>query len=679
MAARPDGQPSYRRPIVIYLLAIVAPALVLLYFGLQSVQRQREAITSLTLSNLRLTAEHLAADFEQRSWELARACLRDRELERVRPASGAATALEAARQVRTVLANVGQRHPVARHFFIVQGSTVRFPLLHAPLPWRPEEYVAREPGGVGQRFASLFAEAEVHELQHERLDLALSAYRRCYELPVSASLKALALARIARCYRKRHQLEAEKQTYRTLAAQYGDLYDPFHRPYRLIAGLERQDLVRTAQASSRDLAEMYRDLVTGRWELSGDLLDYFLSRLTGHLGRQASETEYLSHFKLARALQEGFRPQRPLRAGQVYAHAFTHGGIAYQTYYSLTEAGGEPDTLLGFAVDLDWISGELLPRLTRDLRSDDRYRVAMQAPQGIASPSPVSEARVRFNAVFPFWELSIAPGSRDPGAATARRQTAFLAGSTVLILAVLGLGVSLLVRDVSRELQMSRLRANFVSGVSHELKTPLTLIRLYGETLSCAGDLSEEERQRCCDIITRESDRLGHLIDTVLEFSRVDRGQKQYRLREGDIGGVIARTVDVYGRYLVARGFVVQMDLARQLPPICLDPDAVSQAVLNLLDNAAKYSGESRFIRLQLRAEDHQIVFEVEDRGIGIPLEERERIFQQFYRARGSGETGGYGVGLFLVRHIMDAHRGRVELESEPGRGSRFRLIFPYA
>ena len=175
----------------------------------------------------------------------------------------------------------------------------------------------------------------------------------------------------------------------------------------------------------------------------------------------------------------------------------------------------------------------------------------------------------------------------------------------------------------------------------------------------------------------RESERLTHLIERALDFGRIDRREKQYHLEEGNLASFIAQTVQVYGEYLKRRGFTVETCLLPSAPSVSFDSDAVAQAVVNLLDNAAKYSGDSKFVGVRLISEDSAVIFEVEDRGIGIPSEEREKIFQQFYRSRTGSGKGGYGLGLFLVQHIMDAHGGRVEVESEAGRGSRFRLVFP--
>ena len=220
-------------------------------------------------------------------------------------------------------------------------------------------------------------------------------------------------------------------------------------------------------------------------------------------------------------------------------------------------------------------------------------------------------------------------------------------------------------------------QADFVSGVSHELKTPLTLIRLYGETLQYSAEASERERLTYCEIIMRESDRLTRLIERVLDFSRVDRGEKRYHLASGDFASVIQDSLAIYGQYLQRQGFQVEVAVEPRLPVTRFDPDAVVDAVLNLVDNAAKYSGEARYVGIRVRSDGDRVVCEVEDRGHGIPPGEREHLFQKFHRGRNASGKGGYGLGLYLVKHVMDAHGGTIEVHSEVGRGTLFRLVFP--
>ena len=194
-----------------------------------------------------------------------------------------------------------------------------------------------------------------------------------------------------------------------------------------------------------------------------------------------------------------------------------------------------------------------------------------------------------------------------------------------------------------------------------------------------AFSLTEPERGDFYRIIVRESERLSRLVSQVLTFSRIERGAQVYNFEEGDLAPAITGIVDDYREYLERAGFTVERTLVESAPTVRFDLAALSQALVNLLDNAVKYSGQSRAIDVRLEARNGSVTFEVEDHGVGIAAAEQEKIFERFYRVSNGSGKGGYGLGLFLVRHIMDAHGGRAEVDSEPGRGSRFRLVFPFA
>jgi signal transduction histidine kinase len=647
----------------------------LLFLGLQSVRRQRQAVASLTASNLRLSGERLAAELERRVSQLAEACLRDNEIVRIHDSLGLLIAPDEARRLRILLEGAERRHPIAEQLFVIQGDSVRYPVLQAPDARTLEEDMALERSVSGRRFEMLFGEAERLELLEGRPREALASYRKCSELSVAERLKAAALARVARCSRKLGERQAAEAAYERLAELYGDLSDRFYRPYALVAGLELCDLKKASGEDDRDrLAALHADLAAGRWELGADQADYFLAQLrkrAPQLPDPKRETGYLRRLELARALQERFRAPPSLREGEIYSSTFTHKAEPHQVYYTRVA----PEALVGLDVNLAWVKARVLPQAFADagLNGGHIVRVAQRG----SGEAGALQAGIPFQTFFPFWELSLTAAPAGPAGSSPSRDVVVFAGSTVLVLCVLALGVLLLLRDVSRETQLNRLRSNFVSGVSHELKTPLTLIRLYTETLLDEEQFRPEERKGFYQIILRESERLTHLIERALDFARVDRREKQYHLEEGDLAPFITQTVQVYGDYLKRRGFSVETSLAPSLPAVAFDPDAVAQAVVNLLDNAAKYSGESKFVGVRLLTEDSAVVFEVADSGIGIPAEEYEKIFQQFYRSGTRSGKGGYGLGLYLVKHIMDAHGGRVEVQSDVGLGSRFRLVFP--
>ena len=228
-------------------------------------------------------------------------------------------------------------------------------------------------------------------------------------------------------------------------------------------------------------------------------------------------------------------------------------------------------------------------------------------------------------------------------------------------------------------MRLSDLRAQFVSSVSHELKTPLTSIRMFAETLQMGRINDPEVRDEYLGTIVNESERLSRLVDGVLLFSKVEQGKRTYRFRPVQAGEVIRSAVRTMEYPLSQQGFHLHLTLEPDLPAIHADRDAVEQAVLNLLSNALKFSGEARDIDLRLFRDQNEIVIRVTDRGLGIAPEQQSRIFEKFYRAPTSQNQliPGTGLGLALVAAILKAHGGRVEVDSEAGKGSTFSLRFP--
>lgn len=246
---------------------------------------------------------------------------------------------------------------------------------------------------------------------------------------------------------------------------------------------------------------------------------------------------------------------------------------------------------------------------------------------------------------------------------------------------VLGAGLLLVYSNVQRELHLSRLKSDFVANVSHELKTPLALIRLFAETLELGRVQSQEKATQYYRVINKESQRLTQLINNILDFSRIEAGRKEYRFAPTDVGRIVSEVVDAYRFQIEQQGFALEVDVPESLPEIQVDKEAVGQALINLVNNAIKYSQDDKQIRIAVREEGGKILLSVVDRGIGIAKNEQKRIFEKFYRAENSlvHDTKGSGLGLALVRHIMDAHGGSVEVESAPGKGSTFTLVLPMA
>jgi signal transduction histidine kinase len=252
---------------------------------------------------------------------------------------------------------------------------------------------------------------------------------------------------------------------------------------------------------------------------------------------------------------------------------------------------------------------------------------------------------------------------------------------------MLGAGLYLVYSNVRREAHLSRLKSDFVANVSHELKTPLALIRLFAETLELGRVPTEDKARQYYRVINKESQRLTQLINNILDFSRIEAGRKEYRFAPTNLGRIVSDVLEAYRFQIEQQGFELNVEVEPDLPEVEADSEALGQALLNLVNNAIKYSRETKSITLTVRlspatppgGDGDRVVISVADRGIGVPKAEHRKIFEKFYRGEASlvHETKGSGLGLSLVEHIMEAHGGSVEVESTPGKGSTFTLALP--
>ena len=344
--------------------------------------------------------------------------------------------------------------------------------------------------------------------------------------------------------------------------------------------------------------------------------------------------------------------------------------------------------------DLDYLQKTLFPAVMKDvlnsknnaLRADANPPAMMIHPTKDSAPFVASanwdggkpEVERTFDSVFQYMVWSIKyPGTTvaDIGARFLRFHFTVLAALSFMMIG----GIFLTYRNVSREMKLARLKSDFVANVSHELRTPLALIRLYAETLELGRLTAKEKYQEYFRIIREESERLTALINNILDFSRIEAGRKEYEFKETNLAELVCSTLDSYRFQIEQNGFAFEENISRDIPPVNVDREAIARSLLNLVNNALKYSKDRKFIGVSLYRANGSVKLEVRDHGIGIPPNELEKIFEKFYRCGDPlvHNIKGSGLGLSLVRHIVRAHGGDVEVESAPEKGSKFTIALP--
>jgi signal transduction histidine kinase len=323
---------------------------------------------------------------------------------------------------------------------------------------------------------------------------------------------------------------------------------------------------------------------------------------------------------------------------------------------------------------------ELIEELKRNARASTHPTAPIEASL-IAPTQILPEETLAIRSLDPWLaNWSVITTLRDPAtiaAENARKRTQRIAIIGFAI-AMMGVGAVLSARLISRELDVVRMKTDFAANVSHELRSPITQIRLKAESLILGLAETPEEIEAHYNIVLRESERLSRLVDNILDYAAIERGSKQYMLRVGNIAETVDRAIESVRSTLELKDIELILDVPYDLPPVHHDTDAITQCIVNLVSNAAKYSPGGSQVRVHGRVVEG-VELTVSDDGIGIAPHDLRKIFEPFYRSRDSlaRRQKGTGIGLTITRYIIEAHGGSISVQSRPGKGSTFTLRFP--
>jgi signal transduction histidine kinase len=627
--------------LVLFLAALVLPAVLVAFLGWRNVTLDRQNRLRDAQAHAEDARRRARGDIARDLWERLES-IKSQELES------------------------GDPDPAVRYVAWVDGDRL-------VMPWETDPNAALLRRAVEEpEFAARIDEAERADFTEKRPDRAADLYRDLLQTASNDHQRAYARLKLASLLRRAGSTAESDRLYRDLLSLPSSVVDQEGFSYASVAAIA------LAGAGGRDvLARAVRDLESPaaltldqayRWR---DVLDV-LQRSDNASVRNDSRSAAGVLAKRIVAFEQAQKELEHDSQLDQLRREFATLGItdrAWRPYGNLLisrTSATSPSRPMLIAVQFDNVFGAV-----RAVRNAESFTLGVDGGSpGQPTGEPLDEQHLP--------GLAIAFGPMKAFDAGPDLRRSLYAPALLLVVVLIFLGGYLLWRDTRRELHISELRSQFVASVSHELKTPLTAIRMFAEIMQ--GDAVDSgTRTECVDTIVNESERLTRLLNNVLDFSRIDHGQKTYHLESTCLSEVVAAAAKTMQHPLAEQGFELLMEIDDRIPPVQADRDALKQAVLNLLTNAMKYSGQSREIRLRLAAENGDALIQVSDRGIGIAKSEQSRIFEKFYRAhvRENQSISGTGLGLALVAHIVRGHGGRVQVESSLGAGSTFTIVLP--
>ncbi len=691
-----------RRILLHFFLGIGLPSLLLGYLAFRGIRNDMALLEKERLSEHQRMAQQITESIDEEIAEVERVFLDFIANQQTSPWDSA---------VLRSLEHLKSQQPLVEGVFLFENAEhIQVPL--AKLLFLPAGSAASLPA---QASPSALLVGQQYEFQQKRYQEALISYQQVYAQVSSDQAKGEALNAVARVQKKLNLLPDAIKSYETIAQDYSDIRTGGGVPSGLAARLELGALflaVDDVGSAAQTFIRLYQDLIHGEWALEKSQYEFFVQQVEKSMDEILSQDTpvppYQSTFRTLRSeerkqrevterlltFQENAAPNllaKVPRSTEHPGHALKRFTLDIGEHTYLVSISGErkgngsqADGIWGLLLDSEQLKANLLPIIRQCVSSEDIYWIVRERDGGAILQSdktasvPVT-ARTNFVGSFPPWSLEFYQQSPRLFEMLLTSRRGIYLYMFILLAGILIFGLTLTIRIVSHELELGKLKSDFVSTVSHEFKSPLTSIRQLAEMLQTGRVPSEERRQRYYDVLLEQSERLSLLIDNILDFAKMEEGKKEFEFEMVDMGLLLGELVSTIQQQVRHEGFTVQIQIDTPLPSIQADRAAITQAITNLIDNAIKYSAGAKNVHVRGFTENQYLIISVQDFGVGIQPEEIDKVFERFYR--GGDEltrtVRGSGLGLTLVRQIVQAHHGSVHVESEPGRGSTFSIRLP--
>ena len=677
--------------VSIGLVLVVVPGLFISYLGYRSAQERADNLRTSTQTTLGLLRDKIQSNGVQLEQSIQGKILRrlqdtDRNTEPRRWIDS----LESSLPEIADAAIVGN-----------DGSVISSLLSSTP-------QVKRSPRGDRPGlFANKIELAEAFEFRSPDLVRARDLYTEASHDARTPAELALAVSRSARCCYKLGDYARGIHRYKQLLGEKFQTTFLSDVPVGVVALSEMADgynALKDSLTARSTLNTLHRMLVDHPWDLRSGTYLYFL-RLTGRVSGGESamqkgdslerrEAAIVRQARILKALREfnegkpGLDPVDGVSGSLPITHMFPPGSDRSVALCCFDLPGSKARTTwsaFAFLPSYDFVTRRFLPDILNSVDFGGSLVAGVVDSSGVALGLPDSVSVTKHIAIqdlsglFKGWRVVLL--DRDGRtidelvAGEKRSYIALLLGTALIMLG----GIIVTVRAAAHEMETARLKTEFVSNVSHELKTPLSLIRMFSETLDSDLTVNEKDHKDFVGIIRRESERLTHLVNNILDFSRIDAGRREYHFRSVDAVDIVRHALEAFRFRIQEQGFTVETCFPEHPLLMNIDTEAITQAVLNLIDNAMKYSAETREIRVEVRGEEGRGLIIVRDAGVGIAAKDIDHIFERFYRgsSQKTKQTRGTGIGLSLAKEVVEAHRGTMDVKSVPQNGSTFTITIP--
>ena len=557
--------------------------------------------------------------------------------------------------------------------------------------------------------------AERAEFRRRNFSGAITLYNQILNRAEDNQVKAWILSRVGRCEVKHKKFKQALMTYRSIIADFPDLLTESGRPLNFVSSLEMMDALHSDNdydAFFRESLKAYNQLVENVWSLDGDQVKLYTTMLKNMIDEVVAENslndipeEYggavddiqdlvdkkLEIWHIAEAVRRNILPGTRAKlenlssdSPQVQKNAFEfedsdilvllipldrNGSGQYREFLgSLLRISDLTETIDSLVIE-NCPPGVFI--LLRSTLSDDIVFGDTDASQGSLVIKDF------FPENFPPWGMELY--QRGGGESGYFLYKNIFFWTILALLFILFFGSGLIIRTIIHEVNLLNLKSEFIASVSHEFKTPLTSMGGIIERLLDDEVKNPDKAQEYYRILSHDSERLKRLVKNVLDFTKIEEGKREYKLASTDIVELVRREVESFEKENKSDSFKVGIKIDDDIQPVFADEEAMSQALHNILDNAAKFSDQEKKINVEVIRKKDIIKIAVRDSGIGIPNNEQKRIFEKFYRGKQASLVSptGTGLGLTLVKHIMDSHRGDVIVKSKLGEGSCVSLILP--